>query len=472
LGTLLAAAAGAIPLSPPRLQPYLGPLAIPVEPGYARWRIAALHDDVPALTTQRQEAATVLQERHSWAAHQQRLKSMIGPPRPSVGLVWRRRRRHPRRVLIVSTNGVGMGHLTRQLAIARRLPPSIEPVFLTMSQAFGLLREFGFLAEYTPYHENYGGDVKHWNTHLARLLDEMIAFCDPQAVLFDGNYPFAGIVATRAQHPSRRFVWCRRALWRPNQNSEALKRSAAFDLILEPGELATRFDRGATRQHQAKVRLMPPIRLLDEDELWTREDAAAELGLDPDKPAVLLQLGSRNNFDLRPILDRLLPALHRVPGLQIVAADWLISERGGGWPAYVKVIQRYPLARYVRAFDFAIATPGYNAFHELAAFAVPAVFVANENPRMDDHLARAAFAERHGIGLGLRRSELYKVDALIARMIDEAARAEMRRAAARLAVPNGAEDAVNALSELTFAVRTFDQAWLHGTHRRVSLSDV
>ena len=39
------------------------------------------------------------------------------------------------RVLLMSSNGAGMGHLTRLLAYAQHLPPRIEPYVLSLSQA-------------------------------------------------------------------------------------------------------------------------------------------------------------------------------------------------------------------------------------------------------------------------------------------------------------------------------------------------
>ncbi len=40
---------------------------------------------------------------------------------------------HERRILFLSSNGTGLGHLTRSMAIARRLDPSLEPLFFTLS---------------------------------------------------------------------------------------------------------------------------------------------------------------------------------------------------------------------------------------------------------------------------------------------------------------------------------------------------
>ena len=359
-----------------------------------------------------------------------------------------------------------MGHLTRQLAIARRMPGSIEPVFLSMSQACGQVERFGFAVEFTPYHSYYEGHVDHWNAHLTHLLHEMIAFYDPSALVFDGNYPFKALVNAREQHPGRSFVWCRRGLWQPGQNKRALERADVFDLVIEPLDLATVFDRGPTKSKQQGVRCIPPIRLLEDDELDDRETAALALGLDPAKPAVLLQLGSRNNYDLAPLVDRLLPVLRAVDGLQIATVKWLISEQDHGWPDDVHVLSGYPIARHFAAFDFSIATPGYNTFHELVAHAVPAIFIPNENPSMDDHVLRAAFAERQGFGFSLRRAEVYKIASVIDAISRPETRAQMRDAAAEHASLNGAGTAASAIEELIRSARSLDADLDREIHRR------
>ena len=58
----------------------------------------------------------------------------------------------------------------------------------------------------------------------------------------------------------------------------------------------------------------------------------------------------------------------------------------------------YPMSRYFAAFDLAVSAAGYNAYHELIRFGVPALYVPM--PRQtDDQAARARYAEQAGIGL-------------------------------------------------------------------------
>jgi UDP:flavonoid glycosyltransferase YjiC (YdhE family) len=466
-GAIMTAASGGLVLASPRLDPYLGELAI-VSDAFTR-TIDDLSDDKAFIGQARKRASEALRARHDLRCHQERLTGLIGRPQPFRVQLGDRPRMPKRRALFFSTNGVGMGHLTRQLAIARRLPPSIEPVFLSMSQACGQIEKFGFAVEYTPYHQYYAGNVDHWNKHLNHLLNEMIAFYDPSVLVFDGNYPFRALVDVSGQNPGRPFVWCRRGLWRSGQNPRALARSEAFDLVIEPLDLATAFDHGPTKAEQTSVRCIPPIRLLKADEIDDREAAAAALGLDPAKPAVLLQLGSRNNYDLAPLVDRLLPALRAIDGLQIATLQWLISEKDQGWPDDVRVLTGYPMGRYFAAFDFSIATPGYNSFHELVAHAMPAIFVPNENASMDDHVARAAFAERQGFGFSLRRAEVYKIAAVVEAIGKPDVRARMREAAKAHASPNGAGMAAEALEELVYSARQLKAPLDADVHRRIAI---
>ena len=53
-----------------------------------------------------------------------------------------------RRILFTTSNGTGLGHLTRSMAIARRLPDAVEPLFLTLSAAAPVVEQMGFPVEY------------------------------------------------------------------------------------------------------------------------------------------------------------------------------------------------------------------------------------------------------------------------------------------------------------------------------------
>jgi len=347
-----------------------------------------------------------------------------------------------------------MGHLTRLLAVARRLPESVQPIFVTMSQAISVVREFGYLVEYVPFHEYLRCDIATWNKFLLEHLNELIQFYDAKALVFDGNTPFQGVIDAADANPQMWSVWCRRGMWLPGVADRFLDRERHFDAVLEPRDIVEELDVGPTRERRVRARLVDPIRLLDDHELLPRDAARAELGLDPDGLAVIVQLGARNNFGYDVAQWQSVETLVRQRNVQIVAAEWLMADRSLAPEAQVKVVRTFPLSRYFRAFDASISAVGYNSYHELIQARLPTLFIPNENPRQDNQLARARFAERHGFGLCVRAHEVYRLEPAMERLLNATERLTMAEACARFARPNGAIEAARMIEELAFVLRT------------------
>ena len=108
------------------------------------------------------------------------------------------------------------------------------------------------------------------------------------------------------------------------------------------------------------------------------------------------------------------------------------------------------MSRYFAAFDGAVAAAGYNAYHELIALGVPALFVPM--PRdTDDQPARARYAERAGIGLGATGPADPELEAKVERMLDPAERGAIRARLGALPAAEGAAEAAAWLAELAGA---------------------
>lgn len=458
----LAMSMGVPAILPPALAKRIGqgPLYLPASEVKAT--IQRLHRDPAAYSDLSMSVARRMRDEAGALIHRGRLARLIGPPtgapkpvadRPAIGRgeggTARPRVRSRRPVLFVSSNGVGLGHLTRLLAVARRSRPPIVPVFATMSQAAGVVGQAGYSFEYLPFHGYAGCDVNDWNDWLAEQLGQIIDFHGARALVFDGSTPYSGLIRAAAPRADCRLIWMRRALWRPFQANEPLiDRQRFFDLVIEPADIAETRDAGATVAHRRLALRVPPIRLLDEEELPDRDTAARSLGLDPARPAVLIQLGAGTNRDIVGLTDTVLAALTRYPDLQPVVAEWLIAPTPLDLWSGVTRLRGFPISRYFRAFDFTISAAGYNAFHEILGFALPAIFIANGHEAMDDQDARAAFAEEHGCAFRLTEGTIDQLDDYIAALMDQRTRWLMQANALRLAQPNGAASAADAIAGL------------------------
>jgi Glycosyltransferase family 28 C-terminal domain len=449
-----AMASGAVAVLPPHFRELFGDAAVYAEPEQVRTEVLRLHADWPAFQKQAEAAQELVRSRFSHLAHQNRVASLVGKPRgngPATRCVPEPAK--PRRVLFLSSNGVGMGHLTRLLAIAERCRPPLVPVFVTMSQAFAVVAERGYMAEHVPYHGHLGVDVYGWNKHLHQELNELIGFYEPAVVVCDFNSPFQGVLDAIADNPATWFVWCRRGMWRPGAGVKFIERERHFHAVLEPQDLAGTFDAGLTATSRDRTRVVAPIRLLDSDQMLPRAEAREDLGLDPERPAVIILLGAENNYDYATIRELTVRHLASRPDVQIAVAEWLMSEQPLQVPQGVIRVRRFPLSRFFRAFDAAVSAVGYNSFHELIFAGLPTLFVPNENPSQDDQLARARYAERHGLGYCVRAREIYRLKPALDRLMDPAEQALVRERCAALDARNGAAEAAILIEELSSILR-------------------
>ncbi len=352
-----------------------------------------------------------------------------------------------RSVMFVSSNGAGMGHLTRLLAMARRCGPGISPVFVSMSQAVSVVDSEGYPWEYIPSRGDLGIGNRRWNVLFERRIRELLQRRRPDAVVFDGTYPYDGLLAAAAELPGTRLVWSRRGMWRAGAPGAQLARSYRFDLVLEPGELAATHDHGATASRDDALRV-GPVTLLDPDEQVDRADAARVLGVDPDRTTALVTLGAGNINDLSSDLGLMVRRLAADPDLQVVLTRPVIAGEAGPVADRVRPVSVYPISRYLAVVDFAIAASGYNSFHELVGAAVPAAFVPNMATALDDQLGRARWAQESGAGLCLPEVTPATVDAVAERLTDPAVRAALAARCLELRRPNGAGEAMAAVARM------------------------
>jgi hypothetical protein len=332
------------------------------------------------------------------------------------------------------------------MAIARRLGPDAEALFLTLSGAAPVVSQMGFPVEYVASYATPGsGNDYRWSRRLRARLRAAIAEADPAVVVFDGTHPYEALLG--ALPPRTTAVWCRRPLWKRGSSRVPLGRAGAFDAVLEPGELAESEDEGPTVPLRSSAHRVDPIVLLDPSELLPRAEAEAELGLEPGLVNVLVALGQ--GAEVSDATTRCLHHLAGRAGVQVVALSSALGAIGdAAMPeGIVELRATYPMSRYFGAFDAAVGAAGYNAFHELIHLGVPSLFVPMER-QTDDQGARARWAEKAGVGLGVEDAASPQLEAQLERLLDSERREIMAGGIRELGSRNGAGEAATWLAAL------------------------
>lgn len=351
-----------------------------------------------------------------------------------------------RRVMFISSNGAGTGHLTRLAAMARRSSLSVDPFFVSLSQGVGLLEYNGWLFEYVPSRGITGMDKRTWNRFLQRRLARMLHEHQPAAVVFDGTWPYSGLVGALLRYDSAAAVWSRRGMWRTDIGEGSIAKSSIFDLVIEPGELAAHFDSGATAA-LADARRVEPVIYSTPEEALDREAARAELAI-PEGPAVLVTLGAGNINDVTSPLRRVVEGLtERGVHVCVTSPDIAYSLPVSDYGTVITVRKR-PLTPYLFAFDAAVSAAGYNSYHELIAHRLPTLFLPNLETAVDDQFARARYAAWSGFGLCCADPEGPELEPALHQLMDPGSQTGMRRRLAELEGWSGAGMAMGLIEEL------------------------
>lgn len=298
------------------------------------------------------------------------------------------------RVLFITSNGAGMGHLTRCIAIARAGRSHFDSAIVTLSTSAAVVGNFDipYLRFDSP--NKSGLEPRDWNTRFELFLTEIMRSHRPSLIVFDGPWIYNGLVSA-AEKSELEIVWLRRGLWKSDAFSSEIDRfSAISKAVITPADIGDSLDGGplSTREDFESV---PAITLNEETELLDSKTAKRRLGLLDERAYVLIQLGAGNINDLDVTRAEIIEAIRSYgPHLEPVVTISPLSLSAQEADEVTTIDRVYPIAPYLNAFEFVIAAGGYNSVHEMARFHIPGMVVPNLSTKTDDQLLRSeAFAQ-------------------------------------------------------------------------------
>lgn len=363
--------------------------------------------------------------------------------------------RYPR-ILFYAVNGLGLGHVTRLMAIANALreqSPEAEIVFFTSSEAEDVLYREGFAAFKVPSRTVRAATSIRPATY-ARMLHtvtlNMMASFHPHILVVD-TFPAGALqeLLPVLRWDSRRVFVFREQ--RPEAATSALTQGTLqlYDLAIIPhreGEADIPLPEGLER------RWVGPIILRDREHTRGRQEARALLGLPPDGPVLYVTFGGGGDPDMDRSLGAVIDALDPATGADVpathlaVAVAPLFRGRISARP-WVTPVSYYPMAELYPAFDAAISAAGYNSTNELLHHGVPTAFVPFPR-QVDDQEARVAQVTGLGAGLSLDVSDPSAIRSTVRQLLAMAGPADMARAARAHVPDSGAGRAAEAILDL------------------------
>ena len=302
--------------------------------------------------------------------------------------------------ILFPTNGVGFGHFTRLFAIAKKMRkknPEMEIIFFTPMPTLHI-----------PYSENFptyhlSGRYKHldmdsqtWNMLVEEMLTLVFEVHKPKLFIFDGAYPYRGMLNAIGNKLTTKKIWVRRGTFKKG-SSVPVDSFDFFNLVIHPKD--SEEIRDSEIIHSIETKMVSPISIIDEETMLSREDVRNRFGIPLNSKVFYVQLGAGqiNQIDseIRTVVDTILED----ENAYVVLGESLLGERISLNLERLRIIRDYPNAIYFNGFDFSVQAGGYNSFHEMRIMQIPTLFLPNLQTGMDDQLARCMVAESEGWGI-------------------------------------------------------------------------
>ena len=353
-------------------------------------------------------------------------------------------------VILATSNGVGMGHLARASAIALALKEYADPIIVSMAGGIAEIPEYmGIRCEYIPGRDRGWMPRDKWDAYLRDRLLALVDETGARVMSFDGVVPYPGVIAAKFSHPKLALVWVRRGLWQKKPQRFVLGlQSKMMDYIVEPGDIARAYDFGPTAERKDAT-LTAPVSLFKKETALSRDEARKVLGLDLDRPAVLVQLGTGDS-DVNEKMTAALSGLLGWKDLQVILTKHPTDKNGNSLAPEgldIRVVRHFPLARVLHAFDAGVCATGYNGVHELLPAQVPTVFVSNIRGT-DDQEARAQWCHDFGFALRADQANLEDITATVQKLQSTDIREKLSAKCAELPDTTGGEEIAKILYQL------------------------
>ncbi|MBI1747022.1 MAG: UDP-glucosyltransferase [Acidobacteria bacterium] len=352
------------------------------------------------------------------------------------------------RVIFYAVNGLGIGHLTRLLAIARRLrrrAADAEILFLTSSEADHLIYQEGFPAIKFPSKTIRAEVGLKKRTFLETCMPvawNVISSFRPDVIVVD-TFPQGSLqelIPVLHWSPKMVFVFREQKLERV-ADPEFQQLLRYYDHILVP-HAEGEFDPQCVG---IPLTFTGPILIRDREELLVRREVRRQLELPDNRRIVYCTFGGGGDEHARRVFQWVHHTLSARKDCFLVTANGPLSRGLTAMSQDNAQLFYFPAMELFPAFDVAISAAGYNTCNELLYAGVPSIFIPFERD-LDDQTLRADRIEKAGAGVRLDTLTEKALNYAFDRLLAEAPTLSEK---ARAWIPaNGAGEAARVIAEL------------------------
>lgn len=348
--------------------------------------------------------------------------------------------------VLFPTNGVGMGHFARMYSLAlamRRFDPTLEVVFFTTNYVLHPLYSEGITAYHLPGRKKFGDmSPRVWNSQCEEMLSNVFSLHKPSYFVFDGAYPYRGMLNAIKNRRNVTKVWVRR-ISRAGKGDVPIDSYSTFDRIVVPGDIIEPNMEELAKWPVDEISLTNPILSVSRSDLLPRGDLRSRLGIPMDALTCLVSLGAGEINDISNMREFVVRGLVE-RGVYVIIADSMLKPMNARFDQEkVRVIQKFPIMRNRNCLDFSVIAGGYNSVNECISLRLPSVIIPNFDTSRDDQPGRANQAGKIGGAIVVEKPYKDVIELALDRVCDPSIRAGM----AENLIANIPDDGADSLAE-------------------------
>ena len=344
-------------------------------------------------------------------------------------------------VVLFPTNGVGMGHFSRMFCLAKSIKkksPRTEIVFFTTNYVLHPLYRAGFTAYHIPNRNKFEQmSPTIWNSQCEEIISNVISVHKPHTFIFDGAYPYRGMLNALAIKGEISKIWVRR-LSKLKGEKTPIDAFDIFDKIVVPDDQIEPDVSMLESWPVKEINLIPPLLSVNRTGILPRGSLRMRLGIPSDALVALVILGAGSINDIHGLRSIVVEALV-AEGAYVVVGDSMLNPED---PIFddekVRVIQDYPIMRNRRCFDIGVIAGGYNSVHEALLLKLPSLVIPNMQTKRDDQLTRALKAAETGGMLVVEEGDKELVKRCVKRLTQEEIREKLSQSLQEIEFEDGA----------------------------------
>jgi predicted glycosyltransferase len=319
------------------------------------------------------------------------------------------------RIMNYAVNGIGLGHLSRLVAVNRSvrrytdvLGIDAELLFLTSSEADALCFHNDFPAFKIPSKTIIGNARDFSSPRAARLSRQQhrrlakqwvwnsVGIFAPDILVVDtfpnGSFHELGGIADFGM---KKVLISRAVRQEQAQKPDFQAALRMYDRIITTEEPFPRTNY-LPEEAEGRTHSVGTIMLREREELLSREEARLRLGLPSDALCVYVSAGGGGDSEAESAFATLATIAASEPHICFVFAAGALYRGREFHEPNVRWLQRFNAIEFMPAFDAAISAGGYNSVYELLLCGIPTVFVAQER-LFDDQKSRVVALQERGL---------------------------------------------------------------------------